>query len=159
MFQPDPPPFLTLSQILYLLLAGFIGSVVTLLGLWQRRKHGPAEVGKLQAETRSIAVRDDLAVGDMVVKLIKEISQATGEVREIGKQRDEWERRAEELLEQLTERDDELANSKAAYTQLKIRYDKKDHELKVAMRILAEHNISYSEGDELKHLVQHPVKP
>lgn len=159
MFQPDPPPFLTLSQILYLLLAGFIGSAVTLIGLWQRRKHGPAEVGKLEAETRSIAVRDDLAVGDMVVKLIKEISQATSEVREIRKERDEWERRAEQLLEQLTERDDELSHSKIEYEQLTVRYEKKVYELGVAMRILAEHRISYSEGDGLKHLVDHPIKP
>lgn len=159
MFQPDPQSFLTLSQVLYLLLAGFIGSAATLLALWQRRKHGPAEVRKLDAEARSIAIRDDLAVGDSVLKLIKEVSHATAEARELCKERDEWERRAEVFLEQLTECQDELAKTRDDHKQLSIRYKKKDHELKVAMRILAEHQISYSEGDGLKNLVDHPVKP
>lgn len=159
MLQPDPPSLLTLSQVLYLLLAGFIGSAVTLLGLWQRRKHGPAEVRKLDAEARSIVVRDDLAVGDTLLKLIKEIAQATAEVREMRKERDEWERRAEKILEQLSECQDELKAAREAHKQLQIRYDKKDHELKVAMRILAEHKISYSEGDGLRNLVENPIKP
>lgn len=161
MFQPDAPPFLTLSQGVYLLIAGFLsgGGIAAWVVLWQRRKHGPAEVKKLEAEARSIAVRDDLAVGDTVIKLIKEVSQATGEVRQMREERNEWERRAEQLLEDLTERDDELAQAKKEYEQLMTRYNKKVYELGVAMRILAENQISYSEGDDLRHLIDHPIKP
>lgn len=160
MLQPDPP-FLTLSQGVYLLLAGFLGGggIAAWVVLWQRRKHGPAEVRKLDAETRSIVVRDDLAVGDTIVKLIKEVSQAASEVRQIRIEREEWERRAEQLLEQLTDRDDDLKLSHAQYEQLMTRYDKKVYELSVAMRILTEHQISYSEGDDLRNVFDHPIRP
>lgn len=161
MLQFDPPSSLTSAQVLSLVLATFIGTsgVAGLLALWFRRKHGPAEVRKLDAEARSIVVRDDLAVGDTLLKLIKEVSQAAAEVREMRKERDEqseragqWERRTEQVLEQLSECQDEVKAAREEFKQLLTRYKKKDHELKVAMRILAEHKISYSEGDALKNL-------
>lgn len=154
MLQFDPPSTLTLAQVLYVVLAGFLagGGIVAWVTVWQRRKHGPAEVRKLDAEARSIVLRDDLAVGATLAGLIKDVAQATAELREMRKERIEWERRAEKILEQLSECQDELKAAREANKQLQIRYDKKDHELKVAMRILAEHKISYSEGDHLKNL-------
>lgn len=161
MLQFDPPSTLTLAQVLYVVLAGFLagGGIVAWVTVWQRRKHGPAEVRKLDAEARSIVLRDDLAVGATLAGLIKDVAQATAELREMRKERIEWERRAEKILEQLSECQDELKAQREANKQLQIRYDKKDHELKVAMRILAEHKISYSEGDGLRNLVENPIKP
>lgn len=77
MLQFESPSYPhTLAQWLYVVVAAFLASGTTWLGLWTKRRHGPAEVRKIDAETRSILVRDDIALGDSVTRLIKEVSQA-----------------------------------------------------------------------------------
>lgn len=90
----------TLMQWLYTLLALFLGSGWG-VAAWQRRKHGPVEVRKMAAEARSIEIRDEIAIGDSVLKLVKEVAVATIEVERLRDERDHWERKAEGLQEQL----------------------------------------------------------
>lgn len=98
MLQDSPNYPHTLAQWLYVVLAALLASGGTLLGLWSKRKHGPAEVRKIDAETRSILVRDDIALGDSVSRLIKEVAQAAVDAEE---RRGTWVRREEELRTQI----------------------------------------------------------
>ncbi len=77
MLQPDASNYPhTLAQWLYIAIAAFLASGGTWLGLWSKRKHGPAEVRKINAEARSIEIRDELAISDTVVRLSKEVAEA-----------------------------------------------------------------------------------
>lgn len=86
----------TLAQWLYILLVTFLGGGGIGAGLttWLRRKHGPAEVRKIDAETRSIIIRDDIALGDSVSRLIKEVAQAALDAEQ---RRQEWLLQEEQL--------------------------------------------------------------
>lgn len=144
----------TLAQWLYIVVAWFLGTGVAtaLLTAWIRRRHGPAEVQKLNAETRSIVIRDDIALGELVSKLIKEVAEAALDAEERRQQwllQEEqtrakvlfWRSKAEEL-------DGRLIDLRYDYAQLETREKKKTHELKVAMAILSKNEISYSELDQ-----------
>lgn len=93
----------TLAQWFYIVLAWFLGNGVAaaILTLWLKRKHGPAEVEKLRAEARSIEVRDDIAIGDSVLKLVKEVAIATVEAERLRDQCEHWQRKAGDLQQQL----------------------------------------------------------
>lgn len=102
MFQPESPNYPhTLAQWLYIAIAAFLASGGTWIGLLFKRKHGPAEVRKITAEARSIEIRDDIAIGDSVLKLVKEVAVATVEVERLRDERDHWERKSMDLQKQL----------------------------------------------------------
>lgn len=151
----------TLAQWLYILLATFLGGggLGAWLTAWVRRNHGPAEVRKIDAETRSIIVRDDIALGDSVARLIKEVAQAAIEADE---RRDAWLRREEELRTQIRfwrnkaeELDGRLIDACDSNVQLNARLKVKRAGLEKAAALIHYHSISFSEADlpEVKQLI------
>lgn len=97
MLQPDSSSYPhTLAQWLYILIATFLGGggLGAWLTAWLRRKHGPAEVRKIDAETRSLIVRDDIALGESVSRLIREVAQTTLDAEN---RRQEWLLQEEQL--------------------------------------------------------------
>lgn len=157
MFQNESPSYPhTLAQWFYIVLAWFLGSgvAVSILTLWQKRKHGPAEVRKLDAETRSIIVRDDIALGESVSRLIKEVAQATLDAEE---RRQEWLLQEEQLRGKILfwrnkteEIDGELADSRQAFGLAETRLKLQEYQIKKLKSLLDYHNISYAELDQPK---------
>lgn len=106
MFQHESPSYPhTLAQWFYIVVAWFLGNGVAaaILTLWQKRKHGPAEVRKLDAEARSIEIRDDIAIGDFVLKLTKDVAVAAIEAERLRDERNHWELKAFDLQVELKE--------------------------------------------------------
>lgn len=154
MLQPESPNYPhTLAQWVYILLATFVGGggLGAWLTAWLRRKHGPAEVRKINAEARSIEIRDELAVGDTVVKLVREVAQATVDAE---RRRDEWIRREDELRTQVVfwrnkaeELDGELVSEREEKAQHETRARLHEYQIKKLKALLSYHNISYAELD------------
>lgn len=155
MLQPESPSYPhTLAQWLYIVLAWFLGAggAAAWYTEWRRRKHGPAEVRKIDAETRSIIIRDDIALGDSVGRLIKEVSQAAQDAEQ---RRQNWLLQEEQLRSQILfwrqraeEYDGELIDSRDANAQLKARLKVKQNALDRAVILLKTHKVSFSEADE-----------
>ena len=151
----------TLAQWFYIVLAWFIGSggAAALLTLWQKRRHGPAEVRKLEAETRSIIVRDDIALGETVSRLIKEVAQAALEAEE---RRQEWLLEQEQMRAKILfwrnkaeELDGQLIDSRQANGLLQARVKLRQDDLNKALAILSYEKISFQEAQdpEVRELV------
>lgn len=151
----------TLAQWLYILLATFLGGggVGAWLTAWFRRKHGPAEVRKIDAETRSISIRDDIALGDSVTRLIREVAQATVDAEQ---RRVDWLQREEELRTQIRfwrnkaeELDGNLIDACDSNVQLNARLKVKQDSLDKAAALIHYHSLSFSEADmpEVKRLI------
>lgn len=147
----------TLAQWLYTLLAVFLGGggLGAWLTAWLRRKHGPAEVRKIDAETRSIIIRDDIALGDSVSRLIKEVAQAALDAEQ---RRQEWLLQAEQMHAKILfwrnkaeELDGELINSREANGLLDSRLTHQNNQNKRLKGLLDEHEISYAEIDQPPH--------
>lgn len=155
MLQFESPSYPhTLAQWLYVVVAAFLASGTTWLGLWTKRRHGPAEVRKIDAETRSILVRDDIALGDSVTRLIKEVSQAALDAEQ---RRQEWLLREDQMRGQIIfwrnkceELDGELIDSRDANAQYEIRAKLNEHQIKKLKSVLDYHSISYAELDTPK---------
>ena len=153
MLQPETPSYPhTLAQWLYVAVAAFLASGGTWLTLWSKRKHGPAEVRKIHAEARSIEIRDELAVGDTVVKLVREVAQATVDAE---RRREEFLRREDEMRTQIVfwrnkceEMDGELAEKLDEIAQFETRAKLQEYQIKKLKAILDFKNISYAELDE-----------
>lgn len=153
MLQDSPNYPHTLAQWLYVALAALLASGGTLLGLWSKRKHGPAEVRKIDAETRSILVRDDIALGDSVSRLIKEVAQAAVDAEE---RRGAWLRREEELRTQIRfwrnkaeELDGQCIDLREDNDKLKGEVTLYDEEIKTMRATLTLKNTNY---DNTKHV-------
>ena len=96
----------TSSQVLPLLshLATIILTVAgTLTGVWFKRKREPAEVAKIEAETRQIEVGTDL-------QLIREVTKAITKAERMKEERDHWERKADDLQKQVDLKDIEISS-------------------------------------------------
>lgn len=160
MLQFESPSYPhTLAQWLYVAVAAFLASGTTWLGLWTRRKHGPAEVRKIDAEVRSITIRDDIALGDSVTRLIKEVAQATVDAEQ---RRMDWLQREEELRTQIRfwrnkaeELDGRLIDACDSNVQLNARLKVKRAGLEKAAALIHYHSISFSEADlpQVKQLI------
>lgn len=160
--QPESPNYPhTLAQWLYIVLAWFIGTggAAAWLSGWFRRKHGPAEVRKIDAETRSITIRDDIALGDSVTRLIREVAQAAVDAEQ---RRVDWLQREEELRTQIRfwrnkaeELDGNLIDACDSNVQLNARLKVKQDGLDKAAALIHYHSLSFSEADmpEIKRLV------
>lgn len=97
--QPESVPIPhSIAQVLWLVLAsslGWIGGWIT------RRKREPHEIQKLRAEARQIDTNTDIAAGDSILKLAKEIAENTVKMERLRDQRDHWQRQAGELKERV----------------------------------------------------------
>lgn len=155
MLQFESPSYPhTLAQWLYVVVAAFLASGTTWLGLWTRRKHGPAEVRKIDAEARSITIRDDIALGDSVTRLIKEVAQATVDAEQ---RRLDWLQREEELRTQIRfwrnkaeELDGQAIELREENDQHETRARLHEHQIKKLKALLNYHSISYAELDQPK---------
>lgn len=135
-------------------ITAFITFAGTLTALWFKRKREPAEVRKIDAETRNIHTTSDVAFGGLTLETFREIQTV---IQKAEDRRAEWHAKEEQLRGQIVhwrckaeELDGELIETRESHAQLSNRYTLKDYHLKRAMRILAEHSISFSEGDEPK---------
>jgi len=143
-----PHVWLLLSNVVTAILA----VVTTIKTLQFKQKREPAEVRKIDAETRGIHTSADVSFGGLTLETFREIQAVIAKAEQ---RREDWLLKEEQLHGKINhwrckaeELDGELIDSRDANTQLRIRYGLKDYHLKRAMRILAEHNISFSEGDE-----------
>lgn len=150
--QPDSSPIPhTLAQWFGFALATFLAA----LGGWfARRNREPVELDKVRAETRQIHTSTDIAPLGITLETFREIQAV---IQKAEARREEWHLKEEQLRGQIMhwrckaeELDGELIETRDSYAQLTNRYTLKDYHLKRAMRILAEHSISFSEGDEPK---------
>lgn len=121
------------------------------LTAWLRRKHGPAEVRKIDAETRSIIIRDDIALGDSVSRLIKEIAEAALDAerrrQEWLLEQEQWQAKVLFWRNKAEELDGELIDSRQANGLLDSRLTHQNNQNKRLKGLLDEHGISYAELD------------
>lgn len=124
---------------------------------WLRRKHGPAEVRKIDAETRSIIVRDDIALGESVSRLIREVAQAATDAEN---RRQDWLLREEQLRAQVLfwrnkaeELDGQVISLNEDNERLQGEVKLYDEEIKKMKATLTLQDQNY---DNTKHL---PIKP
>lgn len=132
----------------------FVTFATTLTAIWFRRKREPHEIDKLKAEVRQIHTSADIAPLGITLETFREIQAV---IQKAEQRREEWHAKEEQMRGQIMhwrckaeELDGELIETRESYAQLTNRYTLKDYHLKRAMRILAEHSISFSEGDEPK---------
>jgi len=129
----------TLAQVLYLLLASFVGWSGAELRSWiARRKREPVEIAKINAETRQISVNTD-------VSLIQAATQAIAGAERLRSERDHWERKATDLMLDL---EDERNRNAQQATRLTLH----EHQMKRLKGLLDAHEISYSELDKPRAL-------
>lgn len=148
MLQPETPNYPhTLAQWLYIVVAWFLGTgaATTVLTLWQKRRHGPAEVRKMEAETRSIVVRDDIALGETVTRLIKEVAQAA---REAEERRQQWLLQEEQLRAKVLfwrskaeELDGKLTDSREANAVLRTQAKLDNYQIRKQMNFIEMRNL------------------
>jgi hypothetical protein len=92
----DGTPFPhTWAEWIRLLIAAFLGFSTTLLPALFRRKQSAAETEKTKAETQHIQLTDEIAKGELLLKLMQAGAQAVDDVARLRKERDFWEGKAE----------------------------------------------------------------
>jgi hypothetical protein len=132
----------SLAQVLWLLLASFIGWTGAELRSWMaRRKREPVEIAKLHAEitqthaeTRQINVNTDMA-------LIQAATIAIAKAERLQSERDHWERKATDLML-------DLEDSRNANSEKDIRLKLHEYQTKRLKGLLDAHSISFSELDK-----------
>lgn len=128
----------SLAQVLWLVLATFLGWI----GGWlSRRKREPHEIAKISAETRQISINTD-------VSLIQAATTAITKAERLQQERDHWERKASDLIIDLEEVRDAEARLSNDNGQLKARLKMKQDDLDKAIGLLKIHHISFAEFDE-----------
>lgn len=151
--QPDTIPTPHGWQLVYLAVASLLSSAGTLIvDRVIKRKREPAEVRKIDAETRNIHISSDISPVGITLETLREIQEV---IRKAEDRRTEWHLKEEQMRGQIVhwrckaeELDGELIETREAHVQLQTRITLKEYHLKRAMRLLAEHSISFSEGDE-----------
>lgn len=146
----------TLAQVLWLVLASFLGWT----GGWlARRKREPHEIEKLRAETRQIHITADNTQTSVGLETLREIQIV---IEKAEQRREEWNQREEELRTQIRfwrnkaeELDGRLIDSCDSNVQLNARMKVKQDSLEKAAAIIHYHALSFSECDmpEIKKLV------
>jgi hypothetical protein len=121
----------SLLQVLWLVLASSLGWI----GGWlTRRRREPAEIAKLNAETRQVSVSTD-------VSLIQAATQAIAGAERLRSQCEHWERKATDVMLDL---EDERRLSAQQATRLTLH----EYQMKRLKGLLDAHGISYSEIDK-----------
>lgn len=126
--QPSPLPQ-SWSQLTYLLIGTLIGLIPQAISAYRNRKKSDLENEESEAraelthaEARSLKIRDDIATGEGVGKMLDTLIQAGEKIRELQTKLGELERNEIDLA---------LAQ----------------HDVKKMRALLAVNNISYSEAD------------
>lgn len=126
----DSPAFLTVAEILRLLIASFIAGAG---GWFARRKKEPAEIAKLKAEARSIDVSTDLS-------LMRAAGEALTNSLRVVEQRDHWQRKAGDLLQEVKGLEDDAHLNELQMKKMTAHRD-------VLRIILEEHQIPFPDWD------------
>lgn len=129
--QPSPLPQ-SWSQLIYLLVGTLIGLIPQAVTTYRNRKKSTLEEAEIEArvhrtdaEVRSLRVRDDIATGEGVGKMLDTLLQAGDKIRDLQSKIGELQRNEIDLV---------LAQN----------------DVKKMKALLAVNNISYSEADKLK---------
>lgn len=135
-------------------ITAFVTFVTTLAALWFKRKREPAEVRKIDAETRNIHTTSDVSFGGLTLETFREIQAV---IRKAEQRREEWLLREEQMRTQIIfwrnkaeELDGQLIDSREANGQLQTRLKMKKDDLDKAMGLLKIKHISFSETDQPK---------
>lgn len=155
--QPESPAIPhTWSQWVYAALAAILLYGGGLITAWFKRKHGPAEVRKIDAETRSIHTTSDVSFGGLTLETFREI-QAVIQKAEL--RREEWFAREEQMRTQILfwrnkaeELDGELIDERYQHEQTKTRLKMKAGDLEKALGLLKTKHISFSEADHPREI-------
>lgn len=135
-------------------ITAFVTFVTTLTALWFKRKREPAEVRKIDAETRSIHTTSDVTFGGLTLETFREIQQV---IQKAEDRRAEWHLREEQMRNQILhwrgkaeELDGELIDMREQNAQHETRARLHEHQIKKLKALLSYHNISYAELDHPK---------
>ena len=150
--QPESPTIPhTLAQWIYAALAGLLLYGGGLITAWFRRKHGPAEVAKINAETRNIHTSSDVSFGGLTLETFREIQTV---IQKAETRREEWHSREEQMRTQIVfwrnkaeELDGELIQEREDHAQTQTRLKMKTSDLEKAMGIIKGHHHSFAELD------------
>lgn len=135
-------------------ITAFVTFVTTLAALWFKRKREPAEVRKIDAETRSIHTSSDVTFGGLTLETFREIQQV---IQKAEDRRLEWHQREEQLRGQVVhwrckaeELDGQVIELRDENAQHETRARLHEHQIKKLKALLSYHNISYAELDHPK---------
>lgn len=137
------PQSLNLTTLVYMALAGFIGSVG---GWFARRKREPHEVAKLQAETKSIHITAENSQVGVGLETLREIQAV---IEKAERRREEWQAREDELRSQIRfwrckseELDGELIDSRDANSVLQSKLARAEDDAKAAQMFVEQINMA-----------------
>jgi hypothetical protein len=150
--QPESPTIPhTWFQWVYVAVAAFLAYGGGLITAWFRRKHGPAEVAKLNAETRNIHTTADVSFGGLTLETFREIQSV---IQKAEARREEWLAREEQMRNQILfwrnkaeELDGQLIDERYEHAQTQTRLKMKKDDLEKAMGIIKGHHLSFAELD------------
>lgn len=145
----DFPQSLNLTTLVYMAVASSLGW----LGGWLRGRHKDrAEVGKLQAEARSIHTSSDISLGGITLETFREIQTV---IQKAEDRRTEWHQKEEQLRGQIThwrckaeELDGKLIEVREENAQHETRATLHEYQIRKLKALLSYHNISFSELDQ-----------
>lgn len=135
-------------------ITAFVTFVTTLAALWFKRKREPAEVRKIDAETRQIHTSSDISLGGITLETFREIQQV---IQKAEDRRAEWHAKEEQMRGQIIhwrckaeELDGQLIEVTEQNAQHETRAKLHEHQIKKLKALLSYHNISYAELDHPK---------
>lgn len=135
-------------------ITAFVTFVTTLTALWFKRKREPAEVRKIDAETRQIHTSSDVTFGGLTLETFREIQQV---IQKAEDRRAEWHAKEEQLRGQIIhwrckaeELDGVVIDLQEQNGQHETRARLHEHQIKKLKALLSYHNISYAELDHPK---------
>ena len=150
----DFPQSLNLTTLVYMLIASFLGSIG---GWFARRNREPAEVAKIQAETRQIHTSSDISLGGITLETFREIQQI---IQKAEDRRAEWHAREEEMRSQILfwrnkaeELDGQLADAQETVWKIEAENTAYEEQIKKMSATLTLKDTNY---DNTKHL---PIGP
>lgn len=137
------------------ILTAILSVAGTLTTLWFKRRREPAEIRRIDAETRNLIVTTEIASTGSNLELLREIQAV---IKKAEDRSEAWHLKEEQMRTQIVfwrnkaeELDGELADSRQANGLLEARYRNKSDSLDKAMALLKLHQISYSEMDHPKN--------
>lgn len=142
----------TLAQWIYVALAGVIVYGGGLITAWFRRKREPAEVAKINAETRSVQIATEISPVGITLETLREI-QSVIEKAEV--RREAWLLKEEQLRGQIMfwrnkaeELDGDVIGLQEQNDQHETRAKLHEHQIRKLKALLDYHSISYAELDQ-----------
>lgn len=150
--QPDTIPTPHGWQLVYLAVASLLSSAGTLIvDRVIKRKREPAEVRKIDAETRNIHISSDISPVGITLETLREIQEV---IRKAEDRRTEWHLKEEQMRGQIVhwrckaeELDGQLIDERYEHAQTRTRLKMKTDDLEKAMGIIKGHHLSFAELD------------